>query len=114
MENRDGGMLDAEWPRLLQLIGEVIAAHAGRHPGIIAEAVVERIMAAYVLTPREQQHREQRKNHRERIRRFSHEVYRILADTQTFEPGREIAARVFKSFLLARRPPDATPRADGP
>jgi hypothetical protein len=107
-------MLDAEWPRLLHLIGEVIAAHADRHPGIIAEAVVERIMAAYVLTPREQQHREQRKNHQERIRRFSHEVYRILADTQTIEPGREIAARVFKSFLFTRRPPAATPRADGP
>ena len=114
MEIRDGGILDAEWPLLLQLIGEVIAAHADRHPGIIAEAVVERIMAAYILTPREQQHREQRKNHQERIRRFSHEVYRILADTQTIEPGREIAARVFKSFVLTRPSPAATPRADGP
>jgi hypothetical protein len=114
VEIRDGGIFDAEWPRLLRLIDEVIAAHAGRHPGIIAEAVVERITSAYVLTPREQQHREQRKNHQERIRRFSHEVYRILADTQTIEPGREIAARVFKSFLFTRRPPAATPRADGP
>ena len=114
MEIWDGGNLDVECPLLQQLIEEVIAAHAGRHPGIIADAVVERIAAAYVLTPREQQHREQRKNHQERIRRFSHEVYRILADTQTIEPGREIAARVFKSFLLTRRPEAATPRADGP
>ena len=106
-------MLDAEWPRLLQLIGEVIAAHAGRHPGIIAEAVVERIMAAYVLTPREQQHREQRKNHQERIRRFSHEVYRILADAQGIDPGREIASRVLAAFLLTRRPPpSAKPQPD--
>jgi len=113
MGHRDAGELDAECRPLQQLIGEVIASHAGRHPGIIAEAVVERITAAYVLTPREQQHREQRKNHQERIRRFSHEVYRILADTQTIEPGQEIAARVFKSFLLTRRPPAATPRAAG-
>jgi len=104
----------SEWPFLQQVIGEVIASHAGRHPGIIAEAVVERIAATYALIPRELHHREQRKNHQERIRRFSHEVYRILADTQTIDPGREIAARVLKSFLLTRRPPAATPRADGP
>jgi hypothetical protein len=114
VEIRDGGILDAEWPRLLQLIGEVIAAHAGRHPGIIAEAVVERIMAAYVLTPREQQHREQRKNHPERIRRFSHEVYRILADAQAIDPAREIAARVLKSFLLVECPPAAPAPASRP
>ena len=113
-EIRDGGNPDAEWPALLQLIGEVIAANAGRHPGIIAEAIVERIAATYVLTPREQHHREQRKNHLERTRRFSHEVYRILADTQDIDPGREIAARVFKSFQLTRRPAAATPRADRP
>ena len=104
----------SEWPFLQQVIGEVIASHAGRHPGIIAEAVVERIAATYALIPRELHHREQRKNHQERIRRFSHEVYRILADTQTIEPGREIAARVLKSFLLTRRPPAVTSRADGP
>jgi UDP-N-acetylglucosamine transferase subunit ALG13 len=114
MKNGGADEYGSEWPFLQQVIGEVIASHAGRHPGIIAEAVVERITAAYILTPREQQHREQRKNHQERIRRFSHEVYRILADTQTIEPGREIAARVLKSFLLTRRPPAATPRADGP
>jgi len=113
MEARDGGSLDAEGPFLQQCIDEVIAAHAGRHPGIIAEAIVEQIAGAYLLTPRERQHREQRKNHQERIRRFSHEVYRILADMQSIEPGREIAARVFKSFLLTRRPPAATPRTDG-
>ena len=104
----------SEWPFLQQVIGEVIAAHAGRHPGIIAEAVVERIAATYALIPRELHHREQRKNHQERIRRFSHEVYRILADTPGIDPGRETASRVLKSFLLTRRPPAATSRADGP
>ena len=97
---------------LQRLIGEVIAAHAGRHPGIIAEAIVEQIAASFVLTPREALHREQRKNHQERIRRFSHEVYRILADAQGIDPGREIASRVLKSFLLTRRPPAATPQTN--
>jgi hypothetical protein len=112
VEIRDGGILDAEWPFLQQLIGEVIATHTGRHPGIIAEAVVERIAATCVLTPREQHHREQRQNHQERIRRVSHEVYRILAAAQVIDPGPEIAARVFKSFILTRRLPAAAPRAD--
>jgi hypothetical protein len=101
-------------PLLQQVIGDVIASHAGRHPGIIAEAIVERIAATFVLTPREHHHRNQRKNHLERTRRFSHEVYRVLADTPDLEPVREIAARLNRSFLLTRRPQDATPEAIGP
>jgi hypothetical protein len=105
----DGGAGEhcSDEPSLQQVIGEVIAAYPGRHPGIIAEAIVEQIAATYVMTPREQHHLEQRKNHQERIRRFSHEVYRILADTQAIEPGREIEARVLKSFLLTPRPSTA-------
>jgi len=91
-------------PSLRQLIDEVIDSHAGRHPGIIAEAIVERIAATYVMTPRETRHRELRRNHLERTRRFSHEVYRILAGAPDVEPGREITARLLKSFLLTRRP----------
>jgi len=102
MVDRDAGNIDAEWPFLQQLIGELIASHAGRHPGIIAEAIVEQIAATYIMAPRETHHREQRKNHLERTRRFSHEVYRILADTPDIEPAREIAVRLFKSFLLTR------------
>jgi hypothetical protein len=111
MEIRDGGGFDAEWPHLQQLIGEVVASHAGRHPGIIAEAIVERIAATYIVTPRAAHYREQRKNHLERTRRFSHEVYRILAGAPDIDPAREIAARLFKSFLLTRRDPAATPQA---
>jgi hypothetical protein len=96
------------------LIGELVASHAGRHPGIIAEAIVEKIAATYILTPREPHHREQRKNHLERTRRLSHEVYRILAGAPDVEPGREIAARLFRSFVLTRRPPAALRRADAP
>ena len=96
-----------EWPVLLQQIGSVIAENAGRHPGIIAEAIVERIAATYLMTPREQRRRELRKNHPERIRRISHEVYRILAGPQGIDPAREIAARVLKAFLLTRRAPAA-------
>lgn len=94
----------SEWAFLQQLIGEAIVSHSGRHPGIIAEAIVERIAATYVMIPRETHHREQRVNHLERTRRFSHEVYRILADAPDIEPGREIATRLFKSFLLGRIP----------
>ena len=102
---RDAGENLSEEMFLQQLVGEVIAAHPDRHPGIIAEAIVERIAATYAMTPREQHHREKRKNHQERIRRFSHEVYRILAVAQGIDPGREIASRVLTSFLLTRRPP---------
>jgi hypothetical protein len=94
-----------EGPALLQQIGSVIAANDGRHPGIIAEAIVEQVAATYIMTPREQHHRELRKNHQERVRRVTHEVYRILAAPQDIDPGREIAARVLKAFLLTRRTP---------
>ena len=115
MEIRDGGKSDTERPSLQQVIGEAIASHAGRHPGIIAGAVVERISATFTLIPRELHHRERRKNHRERIRRFSCEVYHILADTQDIDPAREIAARVLTSFILARRAPSAAgDPGDGP
>ena len=112
MKNGGAGEHCSERSHLQQLIGEVIASHAGRHPGIIAEAIVERISATFVLTPREQYHRELRKNHLERTRRFSHEVYRILANAPDVEPGREIAARLIKSFQLTRRPAAASPPAD--
>ena len=105
MAVQDLESVDAEWPALLRLIESVVAANAGRHPGIIAEAIVDRIAATYVLAPRERHHREQRKNHLERTRRFSHEVYRIIAGARDVDPGREIAARVLHSFLLTRRSP---------
>ena len=114
MNNGGAGEHGSELPLLQQLIDEVIATHAGRHPGIIAEAIVERISATFVLTPRELYHRELRKNHLERTRRFSHEVYRILADAPDVEPGREIAARLIRSFQLNRRPQAATPEASRP
>jgi len=114
MNNGGAGEHGSELPLLQQLIDEVIATHAGRHPGIIAEAIVERISATFVLTPRELYHRELRKNHLERTRRFSHEVYRILADAPDVEPGREIAARLIRSFQLSRRPQAATPAASRP
>ncbi len=112
MENGSSSEHGPEGLFLQALIDEVITAHAGRHPGIISEAIVERIAATYVMAPREAQHREQRKNHLERTRRFSHEVYRIIAGEPEIAPAREIAARLHRSFLLTRRPPAATPPAD--
>lgn len=106
---------DPEGPAVLRLIESVIAAHAGRHPGVIAEAVVERIAATYLMMPRELHHRELRKNHRERIRRVTHQVYRALADPGEFDPAREIGERVLKAFLLTRRGGGpAGPTAEGP
>jgi hypothetical protein len=90
---------------LVREIEQAISDAAGHHPGIIAEAVVARIIAGYDLLPRETQHRERRRNHEERIRRFSHEVYRILAGAQDLDPGREIAARVSKAFLVTKKTP---------
>lgn len=103
------GSLRAEESALLRQIEPVIAAAAGRHPGIIAEAVVARLLAAYDLLPRESHHRERRRNHEERIRRFGHEVYRILATGQALDPGREIAARVTKAFIVTDKPPAGGP-----
>ena len=97
---------DAALPETLELlprIERVLASLAGRHPGIIAEAVVAGILAGYDLMPRERHHRERRKNHAERIRRFSYEVYRIVAGAAGLDPAREIAARVAKAFILARK-----------
>lgn len=106
----NNGILGQHCPEgqfLQQLICGVIDAHPGRHPGIVAEAIVERIEATCALAPRETHHRELRRNHRERIRRVAHEVYRILADAQHADPGAEIAARVLTAFHLTRRPPGA-------
>ena len=74
----ESGETPAEWPSLHGLIEDVVARHAGRHPGVITEAVVESIVTRFEITPREVHHRERRKNHPERIRRLSHEVFRIL------------------------------------
>jgi len=106
-----GGEACVSESALLQEIGQVLAATAGRHPGIIAEAVVARLLAIYDLCPLETKHRERRKNHEERVRRFAHEVYRILAEPGDAEPGREIASRVAKAFILTPKwpAPDASP-----
>lgn len=114
MKNGGAGADGSEWSSLQQLIGAVIACHAGRHPGVIADAIVERIAATYVMTPRETQHQEQRKDHLERIRRFSHEVYRVLSGAPGIDPGQEIAARLFRSFLLTRRAPTSIPQTARP
>ena len=103
------GAPDPEQSALLGVIDPAISATAGRHPGIIAEAVVARILAAYDLLPRDTRHRERRRNHEERIRRFSHEVYRILSDGQTLDPGREIAARVTRAFIVTGKAPAGAP-----
>lgn len=104
MGAQDGAASPAE-AALQVTIGEAIAANVGHHPGIIAEAVVARLLEAYELTPREAWHRERRRNHEERIRRFSHEVYRLLEDPAGGEPVEEIAARVTRAFLVAPRAP---------
>lgn len=95
--------LNAPEGSLLPDIEAVLSSHAGRHPGIIAEAVVARLTNSYALLPRETHHRERRKDHAERIRRFTHEVYRILEVAGGPDPAREIAARMAKAFVASPR-----------
>ena len=96
----------AEWPSLHGVLEDVVARHAGRHPGVITEAIVDAITARFEITPRQVHYRERRKNHPERIRRLSHEVFRIL-DTESGEaPVRRIAAGVLKAFILVPRDGD--------
>ena len=103
------GELRADESALVQEIERVIAATAGRHPGVITEEVVAGLLAAHDLLPREAWHRERRRNHAERIRRFSHEVYRILEAGDALDPGREIAVRVAKAFIVTERSPASGP-----
>lgn len=98
---------------LLALVEGTIEALRGRHPGIVAEAVVERITSAYVLEPRETHHRERRRNHPERIRRLAHAAYRILADPESEAPERDIAEGVLRAFVLTPRPGEG-PGGDAP
>jgi len=97
-----------EMAALLREIEQVLAANEGHHPGVIAEAVVERLLEAYTLTPREPWHRERRRNHEERVRRYAHQVFRLLEDAPSGGPAeREIAALVAKAFILQARAPAA-------
>ena len=101
-EEEDTGSWEdlSEWPSLHGLIEDVVARHAGRHPGVITEAVVEAIITRFEITPREAHHRERRKNHPERIRRLSHEVFRILDSESGPAPVHRITAGILKAFIL--------------
>lgn len=101
-EERDAESLEAqaEWPSLHGLIEDVVARHIGRHPGVITEAVVESIVTRFEITPREVHHRERRKDHPERIRRLSHEVFRILGSESGPAPVQRITAGILKAFIL--------------
>ena len=98
--NADSLETQAEWPSLHGLIEDVVARHVGHHPGVITEAVVESIVTRFEITPREVHHRERRKNHLERIRRLSHEVFRILDSETGPAPVQRITARILKAFIL--------------
>lgn len=92
-----------EWPELRELIDGVMAGLAGRHPGIVTEALVDAVMANYRLLPRETWHRERRRNHSERIRRLSHSLFRILDDAGEGAPVDVITASVLKAFIISPR-----------
>ena len=92
-----------QWPSLLVIVGQAAAATAGRHPGVVSEAIVAAVTAAYDLVPRERWHRERRRNHPERIRRTAHEVFRIVAGGPGGDPAPEIAGRILKAFILHPR-----------
>ena len=101
-EEKDAESWEAmeEWPSLHGLIADVLARHAGRQPGAITESVVEAIVTRFEITPREVHHRERRKNHPERIRRLSHEVFRILDADSGSAPVHRIATGILNAFIL--------------
>ena len=48
-----------EWGPLKKLVADVTRNLAGRHPGIVTEAIVAAVTGSYRLVPREARHREQ-------------------------------------------------------
>ena len=95
---------DPEWSVLYELIRGTVARDSARHPGIIAEEIVDAVRDHYDIGAREVQHRERRSNHQERIRRLSHAVFRMFDARKVSVPTEKITAGVMKAFVLFRRP----------
>jgi hypothetical protein len=95
---------DPEWSVLYELIRGAVARDSVRHPGIIAEEIVDAVRDRYDISAREIQHRERRSNHQERIRRLSHSVFRKIDAREITVPTEKITAGVMKAFVLFRRP----------
>jgi hypothetical protein len=95
---------DPEWSVLYELIRGAVSRDSARHPGIIAEEIVDAVRDRYDISAREVRHRERRTNHQERIRRLSHAVFRILDPREVTAPTEKITAGVMKAFVLFRRP----------
>ena len=93
-----------EWSVLYDLIRGAVARDSARHPGIIAEEIVDAVRDRYDISAREVRHRERRTNHQGRIRRLSHSVFRILDPREVTVPTEKLTAGVMKAFLLFRRP----------
>ncbi len=103
-----------EWGEVLALVEGCVTSLSGRHPGIVAEAVVANLVATYGLAPRETHHAERRKNHPERVRRLAHEAFRILeAEPDDARAARRIAAGIVRAFTLARHGEASAPAAPG-
>ena len=94
---------DPEWSVLYELIKGTVARDSAKHPGIIAEEIVEAVRDRYDIGAREVSHRERRTNHHERIRRLSHSVFRMLDPREVTVPTEKITAGVMKAFVLFRR-----------
>ena len=94
---------DPEWSVLYELIRGTVARDSDKHPGIIAEEIVDAVRGRYDICAREVQHRERRSNHQERIRRLSHAVFRVLDAREVSVPTAKITAGVMKACVLFRR-----------
>lgn len=92
-----------EWSYLIYLIKGVISRYRGKHPGIITEVIIDSITSHYDLSPHETAYEERRKNHPERIRRLTHNVFRALAEEDRENAIDKIAQLVLKNFRLSRR-----------
>jgi hypothetical protein len=81
---------DPEWGDLVLLVAGIVRENRSRHPGIITERIIESLMDRYWFRARETHFPERRKNHPERIRRLSHQVFKALE----IEDERGVAERI--------------------
>lgn len=91
---------DPEWSNLCALIGRTIFEHRSKHPGTITEEIISDLMILYKFHPRETRYSERRRNHSERIRRLTHQVFKIIDTSEESVLVEKIATLVLSNFFL--------------
>lgn len=102
-----------EWIEIEKLIKNILREYKSKHPGIITEAIVDKITGLYELKPHSTDYPEKRKNHQERIRRFTHDVFRALDAGEEQSVMEEITALVIRNFILTPKQQAASDSESG-